>query len=65
MAVEAGSGDRRHIPTWNGNAAKWESFRDEIRVWRLGENVCEVQLGSKACLWIVRSRTNDVCDHGC
>ena len=38
MAAEAGSGDRRHIPTWNGNAAKWESFRDEIRVWRLGEN---------------------------
>ena len=25
--------------TWNGNAAKWESFRDEIRVWRLGENL--------------------------
>ena len=21
----------------NGNVAKWESFRDEIRVWRLGE----------------------------
>ena len=39
MAAEAGSGDRRHIPTWNGNAAKWESFRDEIRVWRLGENL--------------------------
>ena len=39
MAAEAGSGDRRHIPTWNGNAAKWESSRDEIRVWRLGENL--------------------------
>ena len=39
MAAEAGSGDRRHIPTWNGNAAKWESFRDEVRVWRLGENL--------------------------
>ena len=39
MAGEAGSGDRRHIPTWNGNAAKWESFRDEIRVWRLGESL--------------------------
>ena len=39
MAAEAGSGDRRHTPTWNGNAAKWESFRDEIRVWRLGENL--------------------------
>ena len=39
MAAEAGSGDRRHIPTWNGNAAKWESFRDEIQVWRLGENL--------------------------
>ena len=39
MAADAGSGDRRHIPTWNGNAAKWESFRDEIRVWRLGENL--------------------------
>ena len=39
MAVEAGSGDHRHIPTWNGNATKWESFRDEIRVWRLGENM--------------------------
>ena len=39
MAAEAGSGDRRHIPTWNGSAAKWESFRDEIRVWRLGENL--------------------------
>ena len=39
MAAEAGSGDRRHIPTWNGDAAKWESFRDEIRVWRLGENL--------------------------
>ena len=39
MAAEAGSGDRRHIATWNGNAAKWESSRDEIRVWRLGENL--------------------------
>ena len=39
MAAEAGSGDRRHIPTWNGNAAKWESIRDEVRVWRLGENL--------------------------
>ena len=39
MAADAGSGDRRHIPTWNGNAAKWESFRAEIRVWRLGENL--------------------------
>ena len=39
MAADAGSGDRRHIPTWNGNAAKWESFRDEIRVWRLGETL--------------------------
>ena len=39
MAEEAGSGDRRHIPAWNGNAAKWESFRGEIRVWRLGENL--------------------------
>ena len=39
MAAEAGSGDRRHIPTWNKNAAKWESFRDEIRVWQLGENL--------------------------
>ena len=39
MAAEAGSGDRRHIPTWNGNAAKWKSFRDEIRVWRLGGNL--------------------------
>ena len=37
MAAEAGSGDR--VPTWNGNAAEWESFRDEIRVWRLGENL--------------------------
>ena len=32
MAAEAGSGDRRHMP-------KWESFRDEIRVWRLGEKL--------------------------
>ena len=39
MAADAGSGDKRHTPTWNGNAAKWESFRDEIRVWRLGENL--------------------------
>ena len=39
LAADAGSGDRRHIPTWNGNAAKWEAFRDEIRVWRLGENL--------------------------
>ena len=39
MAADAGCGDRRHIPTWNGNAAKWESLRDEIRVWRLGENL--------------------------
>ena len=39
MAAEAGSGERRHVPTWNGNAAKWESFHDEIRVWRLGENL--------------------------
>ena len=39
MAADAGSGDRRHIPIWNGNAAKWESFRDEMRVWRLGENL--------------------------
>ena len=38
-SADAGSGDRRHIPTWNGNAAKWESFREEIRVWRLGENL--------------------------
>ena len=59
MAAEAGSGDRRHIPAWNGNAAKWEPFSDEIRVWRLGENL---QLGSKACLWIVRSCTDDVYD---
>ena len=66
MAAEAGSGDRRHIPTWNGNSAKWESFRDEIRVRRLGEKLeCEVQLGSKACLWIVRSCANDVYDRGC
>ena len=26
-------------PSWNGQAAKWESFRGEIRVWRLGENL--------------------------
>ena len=39
MAADAVSGDRRHIPSWNGNAAKWEPFRDEIRVWRLGENL--------------------------
>ena len=39
LAADAGSGDRRHIPTWNGNVAKWESFRDEIRVWRLGKNL--------------------------
>ena len=37
MAADAGSGDRRHIPTWKGNAAKWQPLRDEIRVWRLGE----------------------------
>ena len=66
MAAEAGSGDRRHIPTWNRNAAKWESFRDEIRVWRLGEKLeREVQLGCEACLWTFRSRANDVHDHGC
>ena len=39
MAADAGSGERRHIPTWNGDDAKWESFRDEIQVWRLGENL--------------------------
>ena len=39
MAADAGSGDRRHIPTKSGNAAKWESFRDEIRVRRFGENL--------------------------
>ena len=39
MAADAGSDDRRHMPTWNGNAAKWESFRVEIRVWRLGQNL--------------------------
>ena len=37
MAADASTGDRRHIPTVNGNAAKWESFRDDIRVRRLGE----------------------------
>ena len=39
MAADVSSGDRRHIPTWIGNAAKKESFRDDIRVCRLGENV--------------------------
>ena len=39
MAADAGSSDRRHIPTWNGNAAKWESFRDEVQIWRPGENL--------------------------
>ena len=37
MAADSASGDRRHIRTWNGNAAKWESFRDKILVWRLDE----------------------------
>ena len=39
MAADVSSGDRRHIPTWIGNDAKKESFRDDIRVCRLGENV--------------------------
>ena len=65
MAADAGSGDRRHIPTWNGNAAKWESFRDEIRVWRLGENLNVKYSMAARLLWIVRSRANDVHDHGC
>ena len=34
-----GGADRRHIPTWNGNAATWEHFRDEVRIWRMGENL--------------------------
>ena len=60
MAAEAGSSDRRHIPTWKGNAAKWKSFRDEMSVATRRKLECEAEFGSKACLWIVRSCTNDV-----
>ena len=50
MAAEAGSGDSRHIPTWNGNAAKWESFRRDPSVATRRKIECEVQLCCKACL---------------
>ena len=46
------AGARSGVCAWNGNAAKWESFRDEIRVWRLGENLNVKH--SQACLWVVR-----------
>ena len=65
MAADASSGDRRNIPTLNGNAAKWESFRDDIRVRRLG-GILEraIQLGCQTCFPVVRSCAMDVHDHG-
>ena len=66
MAAEGGSGDRRHIPTWNGNAAKWEVFRDEIRVWRLGENLnVKHSLAAKLAPGLSGPARNDVYDRGC
>ena len=40
-------------PWWDAGVATWRKLEREV------------QLGCEACLWIVRSCTNDVYDHGC
>ena len=30
---------RKHIPSWDGNPVRWLQFKDEVRIWKLGENL--------------------------
>ena len=32
-----GRDDRRFVPGWDGNPNTWRRYRDEVRVWLLGE----------------------------
>ena len=36
-----GDGDsgRRHIPRWDGHPATWKQYEQEVRIWRMGENL--------------------------
>ena len=31
--------DRSRIPGWDGNPATFATYRDEVRIWQLGENL--------------------------
>lgn len=38
--MESHSGNRdSQIPTWSGDPLEWTKFRDEVRLWSLGENM--------------------------
>ena len=46
--ADSGGNDRRHIPTSSGNPTTCETFRDEVWVWRLGENlIVNYSLGAR------------------
>ena len=33
-------GDKRgFVPAWNGDPSGWKSYRDEVRIWALGEKL--------------------------
>ena len=32
----SGGGDFSFVPSWNGNPAEWITYRDEVRIWKLG-----------------------------
>ena len=31
--------DDAHIPSWDGNPATWQRYREDVRVWKLGLNL--------------------------
>ena len=39
MAHEHRSDDHSNMPTWDGNPSTWTSFSNEVKLWRLSENL--------------------------
>ena len=39
MSNEHRSDDHSNIPTWDGNPSAWTTFSNEVKLWRLSENL--------------------------
>ena len=37
--ADDGDNGRRHIPRWDGHPATWKQYEQEVRIWRMGENL--------------------------
>ena len=47
--MEGHQGNRdSYIPTWSGDPLEWTKFKDEVRLWSLGENMgVQFSLGAR------------------